>query len=94
VQKLGSRVQSVNAHSYQDYKNRSFIEMKLLSHPMKLLHLTTLPSQQFCLCNILFNVHETLMKHALSAIVDLSADKFRRFEAGTCCGFVVRSRSS
>jgi len=25
----------------------------------------TLPSQQFCLRGILFNVHDTLMKHAL-----------------------------
>jgi len=39
--------------------------MKLLSHLMKLLHLMTLPSQQFCLCGTLFNVHYTLMKHAL-----------------------------
>jgi len=39
--------------------------MKLLSHMMKLLHLMTLPSQQFCLCGTLFNVHDTLMKHAL-----------------------------
>jgi len=39
--------------------------MKLLSHLMKLLHLMTLPSQQFCLCGILFNVYDTLMKHAL-----------------------------
>jgi len=39
--------------------------MKLLSHLMKLLHLMTLPSQQFCLCGTLFNVHDTLIKHAL-----------------------------
>ena len=39
--------------------------MKLLSHLMKLLHLMTLPSQQFCLCGTLFNVHDTSMKHAL-----------------------------
>ena len=39
--------------------------MKLLSHLMKLLHLMTLPSQQFCLCGTLFNVHDTLMKYAL-----------------------------
>jgi len=39
--------------------------MKLLSHLMKLLHLMILPSQQFCLCGILFNVHDILMKHAL-----------------------------
>ena len=50
--------------------------MKLLSHLMKLLHLMTLPSQQFCLCgtlfnvfflkgSTLFNVHDTLMKHTL-----------------------------
>jgi len=39
--------------------------MKFLSHLMKLLHLMTLPSQQFCLCGTLFNVHDTLMKHAL-----------------------------
>jgi hypothetical protein len=25
----------------------------------------TLPSQQFCLCDILFNVHDTLMKHVI-----------------------------
>ena len=35
--------------------------MKLLSHLMKLLHLMTLPSQQFCLCGTLFNVHNTLI---------------------------------
>ena len=39
--------------------------MKLLSHLMKLLHLMTLSSQQFCLCDILFNVHDTVIKHAL-----------------------------
>jgi hypothetical protein len=39
--------------------------MERFSHLMKLLHLMTLPSQQFCLCGILFNVHDTLMKHAL-----------------------------
>ena len=39
--------------------------MKLLSHLMKLLHLITMPSQQFCLCGTIFNVHDTLMKHAL-----------------------------
>jgi len=39
--------------------------MKLLSHLMKLLHLMTLPSQQFCLCGTPFNVHDTFIKHAL-----------------------------
>jgi len=39
--------------------------MKLLSHLMKLLHLMTLPSQQFYLYDTLFNVHDTLIKHAL-----------------------------
>ena len=39
--------------------------MKLLSYLMKLLHLMTLPSQQFYLCDTLFNVHDTLIKHAL-----------------------------
>jgi len=39
--------------------------MKLLSHLMKLLHLMTLPSQQFCLCGTIFNMHDTLIKHAL-----------------------------
>jgi len=39
--------------------------MKLLSHMMKLFYLMTLPSQQFCLCGTLFNVHDTPMKHAL-----------------------------
>jgi hypothetical protein len=39
--------------------------MKLPSHLMKLLHFMTLPSQQFYLCGILFNVHDTLMKHVL-----------------------------
>ena len=39
--------------------------MKLFSHLMKLLHLITLSSQQFYLCGTLFNVHDTLMKHAL-----------------------------
>ena len=43
----------------------SFMGMKLLSHLMKLIHLMTLPSQQFCLCDTIFNVHDTLMKHAL-----------------------------
>jgi len=43
----------------------SFMGMKLLSHLMKLLYLMTLPSQQFCLCGTLFNVHDTLMKYAL-----------------------------
>jgi len=43
----------------------SFMGMKLLSHLMKLLHLMTLPSQQFCLCGTLFNVHDTPMKHTL-----------------------------
>ena len=38
--------------------------MKLLPHLMELL-LVTLPNQQFCLCGTLFNVHDTLMKHAL-----------------------------
>ena len=39
--------------------------MKFLSHLMKLLHLMTLPSQQFCLCGTLFNVqhsHETCIE--------------------------------
>ena len=39
--------------------------MKLLFHLMKLLHLMTLLSQQFCLCGIIFNVYDTSMKHAL-----------------------------
>jgi len=39
--------------------------MKLLSRLMKLLHSITLPSQQFCFCGTLFNVHDTFMKHAL-----------------------------
>jgi len=39
--------------------------MKFLSHLMKLLHLMTLPSQQFYLCGTLFNMYDTLMKHAL-----------------------------
>jgi hypothetical protein len=43
----------------------SFMVMKLLSHLIKLLHLMTLSSQQFCLCGTLFNVHDTFMKHAL-----------------------------
>ena len=43
--------------------------MKLLSHLMKLLHLMILPSQQFCLCGTLFNVHDTIMKHALRVIL-------------------------
>jgi len=41
------------------------MEMKLLSHLMKLLHLMILPSQQFCLCGTLFNVYDILMKYAL-----------------------------
>jgi len=32
---------------------------------MKLLYLMTLPSQQFCLYDTLFNMHDTLIKHAL-----------------------------
>jgi len=43
----------------------SFMGMKLLSHLMKLLHLMTLPSQQFYLCGNLFNVYYILIKHAL-----------------------------
>jgi len=43
----------------------SFMGMKLLSHLMKLLHLMTLSSQQFCLCGTLFNVYDTPIKHAL-----------------------------
>jgi len=43
----------------------SFMGVKLLSHTIKLLHLMILPSQQFYLCGTLFNVHDTLMKHAL-----------------------------
>jgi hypothetical protein len=43
--------------------------MKFFSHLMKLLHLMTLLSQQFCLCDILFNMHETLMKHALRLVL-------------------------
>ena len=39
--------------------------MKLLSRMMKLIHLMTLPSQQFYLCGTQFNVHNTLMKYAL-----------------------------
>ena len=45
--------------------------MKLISRLMKLLHLVTLPSQQFCLCGTLFNVHDILMKHALKLALDL-----------------------
>ena len=37
---------------------------------MKLLHLITMSNQQFCLCDILFNVHDTLMKHALTLILN------------------------
>jgi len=40
---------------------------------MKLLHLMTLPSQQLCLCGTLFNVHDTLMKHALRLALDLDS---------------------
>jgi len=43
----------------------SFMGIKLLSHLMKLFHLMTLPSQQFCLRDTLFNMHDTPMKHAL-----------------------------
>jgi len=44
----------------------SFMRMKLLSHLMKLIYLMILVSQQFYLCDTLvFNVHNTLMKHAL-----------------------------
>ena len=52
--------------------------IKLLSQ-MKLLHLMTLPSQQFCLCDTLFNVHDTLMKHALRLAL-LKATSFLVFE--------------
>jgi len=37
----------------------------------------TLPSQQFCLYDTLFNVHNTLMKHALRLALVLSALKRR-----------------
>jgi len=53
--------------------------MKLLSHLMKLFHLMTLLSQQFCLCGTIFNVHDTLMKHALRlalAQVIISMNRF------------------
>jgi len=43
----------------------SFMVMKLISHLMKLIYSMTLSSQQICLCDTLFNVHDTLMKHAL-----------------------------
>ena len=39
--------------------------MKLLSNLIKLLHLFTLPNQQFYLYDTLFNVHDTLIKNAL-----------------------------
>ena len=42
------------------------MRMKPLSHLMKLFHLMTLPNQQFCLCDTLFNVYDTFMKHALT----------------------------
>ena len=51
----------------------SFMEMKLISHLMKLFHLMTLPSQQFCLCDTIFNVHDTLMKYALRLTLPLAA---------------------
>jgi len=35
------------------------------NHLMKLLYLITPPSQQFCVCDTLFNVHDTIMKHVL-----------------------------
>ena len=47
----------------------SFMRMKFLSHLMKLLHLMTLPSQQFYLCGTLFNVHDTYMKHVLRLVL-------------------------
>jgi len=43
----------------------SFMGIKLLSHLIKLLRLMTLPNQYFCLCGIIFNVHDTFMKYAL-----------------------------
>jgi len=46
--------------------------MKLLSHLMKLLHLMILSSQQFYLCDTLFNVHDTLMKHTLKLTLEIS----------------------
>jgi len=49
--------------------------MKLLSYLMKLLYLMTLPSQQFCLCDTLFNVYDTLMKYALRLALWLQANK-------------------
>ena len=51
--------------------------MKLLSHLMKLLHLMTLPSQQFCLCGTLFNVDDTLMKHALRLALQYCSHKIK-----------------
>jgi len=43
----------------------SFMEDETPLSSDELLHLMTLLSQQFCLCGTLFNVHDTLMKHAL-----------------------------
>jgi hypothetical protein len=43
---------------------KSFMGIKLLSYLIKLLYLMTLPSQQFCLCGTLFNLHNTPIKHA------------------------------
>jgi len=44
--------------------------IKLLSHLMKFLHLMTLTNQQFCLCGTIFNVHDTLIKHALKLALE------------------------
>jgi len=57
--------------------------MKLLCHLMKLFHLMTLPSQQFCLCGTLFNMHDTLMKHVLRLALDESIE-FNESMNNTC----------
>jgi len=54
--------------------------MKVLSHLMKLLHLMTLSSQQFCLCGTLFNVHDTLMKHPLRLALETISTRYPRHE--------------
>jgi len=54
----------------------SFIGIKLISYMMKLLHLMILLSQQFYLCGTLFNVHDTLMKHALRLASQQISEKY------------------
>jgi len=43
-----------------------------------------LPSQQFYLCGTLFNVHDTLMKHALRLALEFSNAEAHVFYSRVC----------